>query len=102
LVQRRASLRRVAKEIERELTRLYGPLVGGDDLVRCCGLKTGAAFRQARARGSLPIPVFPLQGRRGTYAFVADVAAWLASQQKAVARATSGAHKPRKQRLKRG
>lgn len=38
------------------------------------------AFRQALARNTVPIRVFGLPKRRGKFAFVEDVAYWLALQ----------------------
>jgi hypothetical protein len=68
----------LADTLERDLLSRYGPLIGQDDLRRALGYPSMDAFRQASARKQLPIPVFPLQNRRGKYALVKDLAGWLA------------------------
>ena len=37
------------------------------------------ALRQAIARGTAPVPLFKIEGRRGRYALTWTVAHWLAS-----------------------
>lgn len=78
--RRNASLRSIAKCIEADLLKTWGPIVGGTDLARILGFRTAAAFRQAKATGRLPVPVFKLVGRKETYAFVKDIALWLAEE----------------------
>ena len=78
--RRNASLRSIAKSIEADLLKTWGPIVGGMDLARILGYRTTAAFRQARARKRLPVPVFKLDKRKGTYAFSKDLALWLAQE----------------------
>ena len=66
--------------LERDLLDKYGPLMASDDLRGALGYPTMEAFRQALSRRTVPIPVFPLEKRRGKYALTKDVAAWLAMQ----------------------
>lgn len=73
------------RELKDELTERYGPMVSGNDLRLVLGYPSQAAFRQALTRGTLPIPVFSVEHRRGKFAFVQDVAAWLAKQRKCLA-----------------
>jgi hypothetical protein len=73
----------LAETLERELTGRYGPLISNDDLRIALGYVSMDAFRQALARKTMPIPVFSLPNRRGKYALVKDVAAWLAAQREA-------------------
>ena len=80
MARRNASLRSIAKSIEADLLKTWGPIVGGMDLVRILGYRTTAALRQARASKRLRVPVFKLEGRKGTYAFVKDLALWLAKE----------------------
>lgn len=69
------------ERIERELLFLYkSPVVTGDDLMKALGYKTSDAFRQAIARGTLPVNVFTIEKRRGKFALTADIAAWLAQE----------------------
>lgn len=64
-------------QTEAKLTRIYGAIVGGARLTRALGYPTQAAFRQAVARGRVPVPVFTIPGRRGKFAQVHDIAAWV-------------------------
>ncbi|MBS0570686.1 MAG: hypothetical protein JSS28_08770 [Proteobacteria bacterium] len=68
------------QELADRLTRMYGVVVGGATLTRVLGYPTQAAFRQACARKHLPVPVFTIEGRRGRFAQVGDIACWLLSQ----------------------
>jgi len=60
-----------------ELVAEFGPLIGGHDLRRALGFRSRGAFRQALERGHVPVPVFQIEGRRGKFAFTADVVVWL-------------------------
>lgn len=73
----------LAKELEDELTARYGPMVSNEDLRIALGYPSKEAFRQALSRKRVPVPVFSLPQRRGKYALVKDVAAWLAAQRDA-------------------
>lgn len=64
-------------EIELRLQKQYGPIVGGAELYKLLGFRTSAAFRQALFRGKLPVAVFPIQNRKGKFAHIHDIAAWL-------------------------
>jgi hypothetical protein len=68
----------LAEVLERELLARHGPIIGGDDLRQALGFPTSEAFRQALLRGQVPVPVFSLEKRRGKFALVRDVGAWLA------------------------
>lgn len=61
----------------RRLLAENGPLLSGKELWQTLGFRSSAAFRQAKLRGAIGVPVFSLPDRRGTYAFTADVADWL-------------------------
>ncbi|WP_298195862.1 hypothetical protein [Novosphingobium sp.] len=61
-----------------QLEAVYGPLMTGPELWRTLGFRSSVAFRKARSRGQVGIRVFNVPGRRGSYAFTSDVAAWLA------------------------
>ncbi len=69
----------LADLLERDLLARYGaPLLGGDDLRSALGYPSVEALRQAIARGTVPVPVFAVEHRRGKFALTKDVAAWLA------------------------
>ena len=68
----------LASEFEQGLLQRYGPIVGQDELRQALGYASQDAFRQALARGRLPVPVFSIAGRRGKYALSKDIALWLA------------------------
>ena len=57
----------LAELLESELMGRHGPLISNDDLRMALGYVSMDAFRQALARKTMPIPVFPLPNRRGLY-----------------------------------
>lgn len=63
--------------LERDLMNRYGPIIGRDDLRKALGYKTDDAFRQALSRNTIPIAVFEIEHRKGKFALVKDLAAWL-------------------------
>ncbi|HEY8585864.1 MAG TPA: hypothetical protein VIL60_03945 [Rhodanobacter sp.] len=66
--------------LERDLLVRFGaPLIGGEELRVALGYPTAEALRQAMSRGTVPVPVFAVPHRRGKYALVRDIAAWLAT-----------------------
>ncbi|NOT20423.1 MAG: hypothetical protein HOP24_09165 [Sideroxydans sp.] len=80
-----ARVKGLAELLEQDLMGKYGPLISNDDLRQALGFASNDAFRQALARKTMPIPVFPLPNRRGKYALVKDVATWLSRQREAAA-----------------
>ena len=66
---------------EHLLTRLmlerYGVVVGGRDLRTLLGFRSSTAFGQAVRRGDMPIRFFKLPRRRGYFALVTEIAAWV-------------------------
>ena len=60
-----------------ELSRRYGEVIGGKTLWRVLGYNTLAAFKQSIIRGTLTLPTFFIDGRKGRHALTSDVAAWL-------------------------
>lgn len=55
----------------------YGPLVGGEDLVRICGFRSARGLTLSARAGELGFRVFQLPARRGHYALTEDVGRWL-------------------------
>lgn len=70
----------LAEALERDLFNRHGPVIGQEHLWQALGYSSIDAFRQAEARQTLPVRVFPLERRRGKFALVKDVATWLARQ----------------------
>lgn len=70
----------LAALIEKGLISAHGPLISNDALRSALGYCSKEAFRQALSRGTVPIPVFSLEKRRGKFALARDVAHWLARQ----------------------
>ncbi len=70
----------LAAALECDLLTRYGPMVSGDVLRLVLGYASKEAFRQALSRQTVPVPVFTLPNRRGKFALVKDIAAWLAAQ----------------------
>lgn len=58
--------------------REVGPLLVGEDLRRALGYRSLASLHQAIKRRTVPVPLFPIEKRRGKYALTKDVARWLA------------------------
>lgn len=58
----------------------WGYVVGSAGLRQVMGFPTQAALRQAIARGAVPVKVFEIEGRKGSFALAHDLAAWLASK----------------------
>lgn len=75
----------LAKDLERDLHEQHGPLIANKALSAALGYPSMNAFRQALVRRTVPVPVFTPENRRGKFALVKDVAAWLASQRNAAA-----------------
>lgn len=67
-------------KLEKDLLEKHGPLMHNEDLRAALGYPTMEAFRQALSKNLVPIPVFPIEKRRGKFALVKDVAVWLAEQ----------------------
>jgi hypothetical protein len=65
-------------EIESELMRQFGPVIGGCELWKVLGFRSAVNFRRAARQGKLAVKVFELEGRKGKFALTADVARWLA------------------------
>jgi hypothetical protein len=70
----------LAEALEADLLRQYGPMLTGDSLRKALGYPSMDALRQAVSRGTVPVPIFPLEKRRGKFALAKDVANWLAEQ----------------------
>lgn len=74
------TLEQLRQALECQLLPYYGPLLGSRDLWRVLGYSSPGGFRQAKFRNQLPVTVFEIEGRRGSYALTIEVAAWLATQ----------------------
>lgn len=70
----------ISYELEQQLTTRYGVMLGSKDLWLELGFRSPSAFRQALVRGTLDVPVFEVQNRRGRFALAKDVAAWITHQ----------------------
>ena len=60
-----------------QLTKIYGPILPSRILWQLLGYSSPQAFRNARAKGVLPVPEFSIEGRRSRFALTADVAKWI-------------------------
>jgi hypothetical protein len=81
----------LAREIETVLAERYGELLSASTITKVLAFPSVDAFRQARHRGKLPIPVFQIEMRRGYFALTKDVALWLAKQRAGVLATTEAA-----------
>ena len=55
----------------------YGPLIGGSDLVKILGYRTSSAFKKSVRESRVGIQIFDITGRKGKFAYSAEVAIWL-------------------------
>jgi hypothetical protein len=76
---------------ETRLIRALGAMVGGESLSRALGFPSQDAFRKALHRGRVPVATFEIMGRRGRFATVIDIAAWLWRQRGGNAQAATSA-----------
>jgi hypothetical protein len=68
------------KELENDMLKLYGPVLGGDDLLRVLGYVSKDAFRKSMVRKTVPVPIFKIDNRRGYFSLVKEVARYLSKQ----------------------
>jgi len=70
-----------ANLLEDDLLKLYGtPILTLTQLQQALNYRSVAAVKQSLYRDTLPVKVFELPNRRGKFAFVKDVANYLAEQ----------------------
>ena len=71
----------LAIKLERELMHAYGsPLLTGEKLAEAMGFRSIHSLRKQMSQKSFPIELFTIDGRRGRFALVRDIALWLAKQ----------------------
>ncbi len=76
-----SDIEQLTNEIEGQLLQLYrSPVLTGDELRAALGFKSMDGLRQSIARGTLPVPLFSMQNRRGKYALTKEVAQCLATE----------------------
>lgn len=92
----------LADQLERGLEDRYGVMVTGDDLRSVLGYPSQDAFRQALSRKAVPVPVFSIDGRRGKFCLVKDVALWLAAQRERAVNVSGSPRLSLDQRRKEG
>lgn len=56
------------------LTKNYGVLMHAHDVQKVLRYPSSAAFRMARMRGKITLPMFSISGRKGLFAYTSDVA----------------------------
>jgi hypothetical protein len=67
----------VADELLQSLSNRYGTVLSSKALIKELGYPSAASFQQALARGAVPVPIFKIEHRRGSFALARDVAIWL-------------------------
>jgi len=55
-------------------------MLGSAALIKELSYPSAASFQRALARGIVPVPVFKIEHRRGSFALARDVAEWLSRQ----------------------
>jgi len=73
-------LDQLAAIFEAELVSKHGPLLPPSVLPALLGYRSIDAFRKAVSRRTVPIAVFRLENRRGSFALAKDVARWLSQR----------------------
>ncbi|HEX7965313.1 MAG TPA: hypothetical protein VF651_06310 [Gammaproteobacteria bacterium] len=66
------------------LVEKHGWVLVGRSLMKALGYPSLESLRQAIHRGSVPVPLFPIENRKGMGALSTDVAKWMAGR-KAIA-----------------
>jgi len=74
------SVQKIATELSTRLTTQYGAMLGSAALIKELSYPSAASFQRALARGIVPVPVFKIEHRRGSFALARDVAEWLSRQ----------------------
>lgn len=74
--------KKIRDDMQKELLKEHGELVGGIQLCRLMGFASTQAFRQCLLRGQMPIQTFEILHRRGRFAYTRDVISWLSSLSK--------------------
>lgn len=72
-----AEFQQLANELSNSMTAQYGPMLGSTTLIKVLGYPSAGAFHQAIFRGTVPVPIFRIDNRRGSFALTRDVALWL-------------------------
>ena len=65
--------------IRREIIQAHGLVIGGKNLAKILGYPNYNALRASIYRGSAPVPVTQIEGRKGYFAAANDVAKWAAN-----------------------
>lgn len=76
------NVKKIRDDMQKELLKEHGELVGGIKLCRLMGFSSTAAFRQCLIRGQMPIKTFEIPHRKGRFAYTRDVISWLNSLSK--------------------
>lgn len=69
-----------SSQLESNMMKNLGPLLGGEALWRALGFSSAHSFRRALRNGEVRVQIFRLPNRRGAYALTTDVARWIDSQ----------------------
>lgn len=72
-----SEIQQLANELSSSMTAQYGPMLGSSALIKALGYPSAGAFHQAIFRGTVPVPIFRIDNRRGSFALTRDVALWL-------------------------
>lgn len=71
----------LAHELEQELMNRFGsPLLTGEKLAQAMGYRSVHSLRKHMSQSTFPVELFKIDGRRGRFALVKDIALWLSKQ----------------------
>lgn len=79
-------------QLKNELIDKYGLLIGGPTLARLLGYSGSKALYQAIYRGTCPVPVTRVEGRKGYFAATDDVAGFVIELQTSAAKNFASVH----------
>jgi hypothetical protein len=85
-MQEHIEIETLASELEDDLVDRYGLMLGSTALWRELGYASHEAFRKAKQRGRIEVPLFDVPNRRGSFALSKEVATWIAKQRFAPAK----------------
>jgi hypothetical protein len=74
----------LARALNDDLVRQFGPMLESAELISVFRYPSADAYRQAVTRGTVPVPLFRIPHRRGSFALARDVATWLCRQRRSV------------------
>ncbi len=77
MIAQRLEDRDLLAEIDADFLGQCGPLLSVDNLRKALGYATLDELIESEETGTVPVRLFPIEGRTGSFAYSWDVACWL-------------------------